>query len=171
MTKLLHITTYVLLLCIALLFGLVVHAQEAIEGVWRVSRIDRDFRQEPNRDPEPSLIIFTAQHYSIIWILGDESMQPYAERWSATDDEKRQRFGEVSVNAGTYEVEGSQIKTFPLVARDPEFIGGYFLSDYTWRNGNLILTLLDEYSFDGVQHPWAKGSSGQIHLTLSRLPD
>ena len=144
-------------------------AVEVVEGVWRISTIARDSVQEPNRDPQPSLLVFTAGHYSMVWTPTDEAMRAYAERWSPTDDEKIKRHSEVVVNAGTYEIKGSQIKTFPLVARDPDLIDGYVLYEYKWLDGNLVLTMVDEYSFDGVQHPWVK--RGRIHLTLSRVSE
>lgn len=168
MTRPFHLLPQVFV-TLALLTPPVAQADEAVQGVWRVSGIERDSDQEPNHNPHPSLIIFTEGHYSMVWMPTDEAMRAFAKRWSPTDEEKIKRFSEVVVNAGTYEIEGSQMKTFPLVARDPEFVGGYVVYEYNWSEGNLVLTMVDEYSFDGVQHPWVK--RGRIHLTLSRVAD
>jgi len=101
----------------------------------------------------------------------DEGMLEYAERWSPTDQEKLQRFGELIFNAGTYEVDGTRIKMRPMVAKDPDLIGGYIIFDYEWSGEKLILTWVDEYSSDGVQHPLIEQVGGQEHMTFSRLPD
>jgi len=144
-------------------------AQESIEGVWRVSRIDRDVDNTSNSDPDPGLVIFTGQHYSIVWTPESNSTNSFAQRWVPTDEEKLKRYGEIVVNTGRYEIDGDQIRVRPIVSRVPEFIGGLMIYEYEWSGENLILTLLDEYSFDGVRAPWAETASGQVHLELSRL--
>ena len=74
-----------------------------IEGVWRISRIAVD-GAEPNNDPLPSQIIFTENHYSIVWMPGIEAMRAFDEPWTPTDSEIIQRFWEITVNTGRYEI-------------------------------------------------------------------
>ena len=52
-----------------------------------------------------------------------------------------------------------------------EFMGGHMTYAYQWSGKNLILTLMDEYTYDGVQAPWMSESRGRIHLTLARIED
>jgi hypothetical protein len=144
---------------------------ESIEGVWRISEIKRDYESEANDSPLPSQIIFTKSHYSIVWMPGSEAIRAFEEPWEPSDAEILQRFWEVTVNTGQYQINGNQIRTEPVIARFPEFMGGYMLYDFKWSGSNLILTLVDEYTFDGVQAPWAADRSGQQHLTLSRVDD
>jgi hypothetical protein len=143
----------------------------SIEGVWRISQITRDFEAEANNDPLPSQLIFTKNHYSIVWMPGKDAMRAFDEPWKPTDSEILQRFWEVTVNTGRYEVSGTQIRTEPVIARFPEFMGGYMIYDFKWSGSDLILTLVDEYTFDGVQNPWAAEVSGQQHITLTRVSD
>ena len=69
-------------------------SEESVQGVWRLSTYDMDYRDTPNLDPPPSVLIFTQKHYSAILPYDNEGMLEYAERWSPTDQEKLKRFGE-----------------------------------------------------------------------------
>jgi hypothetical protein len=146
-------------------------AEDSVEGVWQVSRIDRDFRADPNLNPEPNMFIFTEKHYSIVVTFTDSAMRAYSKRWVPTDDEILKRFREVVVNSGTYKIEGSELRTYPMAARDPEFIGGVAIYRVSWSNEDLVLTYMDEYSFDDVQHPTVETSGGRLHLTLTRISE
>ncbi len=155
---------------------------DSIVGVWKVVEIALDYGLPlntdplpnqiiPNTDPLPSQIIFTNRHYSIVWMPGNKAMEAFSIRWQPSAEEKLRRFDEVVVNTGTYEIEGGVIKVHPVIARVPEFMGGYMRYAYEWSEDHLILTLIDEYTFDGVQAPWVSESSGRIHLILDKLDD
>ena len=145
--------------------------QESINGVWRVSRIELDYESTPNLEPLSSLIIFTCHHYSMIWMPGNEGMREFAERWTPTDEEKIKRFGELIVNAGRYTVDDRRLEVRPVVARDPDFVNGRMIFDYRWSGDDLVLTWVDEYSFDDVQHPLIEQFGGKEHMTLSKLEE
>jgi len=156
--------------------------QNSIIGVWKVVEIATDYgsapdigpktsQVEPNLHPLPSQIIFTNSHYSMIWMPGKEAMTAFAIRWQPTDEEKLRRFGEIVMNTGTYELRDNLLTVHPRLARVPEFMGGRMVYDCKWSGDHLILTLIDEYTFDGVKAPWAGESSGHIHLILARLDD
>lgn len=153
-----------------------------IIGVWKVVEIATDYvtapdigpktsQVEPNEHPLPSQIIFTRSHYSMIWMPGNKAMKAFATRWQPTDAEKIRRFGEIVVNTGTYEVSDGRITVHPGIARVPEFMGGRMDYDYRFSGTRMILTLMDEYTFDGVRAPWADKSRGRIHLVLIRQAD
>ncbi len=142
--------------------------ENTIEGVWRISQIALD-GSDPNNDPLPSQIIFTENHYSIVWMPVMEAMREFDEPWKPSDMEILQRFWEITVNTGRYEVADNKIRVEPVITRFPELMGGCMIYDYRWSGSSLILTLVDEYSFDGVQNPWVAQVGGQHHLTLTRV--
>ncbi len=158
-----------LVLAVFLLSGLSLGAEDSIMGSWQVSRIDLDYRDKPILEPQPSMIIFADKHYSIFWTRGESSMRAFRNRWVPTDEEKLKRFGEIVVNFGTYVLEGSELRTYPIAAKTPELMGGVFVYDVSWLDGDLVLTMLDEVSYDNVQNPVFEDYSGQIHLTLTRI--
>lgn len=151
----------------------------SIVGVWKVVEIandqwtpDADPRMlKPNTDPLPSQIVFTKRHYSFVWMPGTEALKSFATRWQATDAEKIRRFGEITVNTGTYAIEGDRIVIHPVVSRVPEFMGGTMVYGFAWSGERLVLTFLDETTFDGVPAPWVEKSSGVMRLTLERIED
>jgi hypothetical protein len=138
------------------------------DGVWQVEAITT--AGTTNTDPEPSQAIFTESHYSLVWILSDSSMRAFEERWVPTDEEKVRRYGEIVVNAGSYELTGdSMMVLHPTVSRVPEFMrGGRLVYQYELLGDTLWLTSLDEYSFDGIQAPWA-AAGNRVTLRLHRL--
>jgi hypothetical protein len=146
-------------------------ADQTIQGVWRIARIDRDYNSESNSDPLPSQIIFTNSHYSIVWMPGDEAMRAFKTRWEPTDNEKLQRFSEIVVNTGSYELDESRLRIEPVVARMPEFIGGYIDYEVQWSEGSMVLTFVDEVTFDDVRAPWVASRGVFEHLTLVRVKD
>jgi len=151
----------------------------AVVGVWKVVEIvndqwtpEADPRMlRPTKAPLPSQIIFTKSHYSTVWMPGTEALRAFAERWNATDEEKIRRYGEITVNTGTYSIEGDRIVIHPVVSRVPEFMGGTMVYGYKWSGERLVLTFLDEKTFDGVPAPWVEKSSGVMHLVLERVTD
>ena len=146
-------------------------ADNSFEGVWEISKIVRDYGAASNTDPLPSLMIFTSSHYSFVWLPGQTAIEAFETRWQPTDQEKRQRFGELVVNTGSYEARDQKLRVTPTIARMPEFMGGLMVYGYEWSGENLVLTLLEEYTFDGISAPWVEESGGKMHLTLSRIAD
>lgn len=150
---------------------------DSIIGVWRVVEIrsdqwtpESDPRMlRPTKAPLPSQIIFTPRHYSNVWMPGTEALRAFAERWNATDAEKIRRYGEVTVNTGTWVREGERIVLRPVVSRVPEFMGGTLVYGVRWEGERLVFTFLDETAFDGVPAPWVESSSGTMHLVLERI--
>ena len=164
------------LFCLSLLsyFGMsssAVQAENSIKGVWRVSDIAREYNDQSISDPLPSQIIFTNRHYSIVWMPRRDAIPAFETRWQPTDEEKLQRFGEIVVNSGTYSLDGAELRIKPVVARYAEFMGGYIDYQVTWAGDDLVLTFMDEVTFDGVRAPWVASRRGKEHLTLVRKED
>lgn len=140
-------------------------------GVWQVRVIENTTSGDSsiNRNPQPSLAIFTQSHYSLIWMPGTTGMRAFKQRWLPTDEEKIQRYGEIVVNSGTYTQTESTITAQPVVSRVPEFMGGgRLVYEYRVEGDTLSLTSLDEYSYDGIQAPWA-AVGDRVTLTLTRV--
>ena len=141
-----------------------------LEGVWEVAAITR--AASTNENPEPSQAIFTASHYSLLYIRVDSSLRAFEQRWTPTDAEKVRRYGEIVLNAGSYVVtDESTITLHPTVSRIPEFMGGgRAFYEYRLDGDTLWLTSMDEYSFDGVQAPWA-AAGDQVTLRLQKVSE
>jgi hypothetical protein len=138
-------------------------------GVWQIKDLaSKDGSGRMDSKPIPSLFIFTPHHYSMVWVGGTELQRTFAERWSPTDAEKIERYNSLVVNSGTYEIEDSTITVCPIVARVPEFMGGTLVFEYRVEDDILWLTMVNEYSYDGVQAPWVADNAGLI-LTLMRI--
>ena len=140
-------------------------------GVWVIHQIQYA-DGTINSEPEPSQAIFTAQNYSLLWIYPPTSLRSFEERWAPTDAEKIQRYGEIVVNSGTYEITGGSLITLhPVVSRVPGFMGGgTLLYEFSLAGDTLSLTSLDEHSFDGIQAPWA-ASGARVKLSLTKVED
>lgn len=140
-----------------------------LKGVWRITEIESLGGSAPvNRDPLPSLVIFTAHHYSMVWLPGTEAQRAFAKRWHPTDTEKIARYDAFVTNTGTYDAVDTILTMHPIVARVPEFMGGKLIHSYSLSADLLHLVTLDEYSYDGVQAPWVKSGGGE-KLTLVRV--
>jgi hypothetical protein len=159
-----------LILSLQLIPGIAI-AEESINGIWRVVKIDREHSASVNDSPEPSQIIFTNSHYSIVWTTVDEGLRAFETRWEPTDQEKLRRYGEIVVNTGSYSIEGSRLRIVPIVARVPEFMGGYIDYEISWEGVDLVLTFMDEVTYDGVQAPWVAPRGGKEHLVLTKVED
>ena len=147
--------------------------ENGLLGVWEIQVIENiaSSSSSINNSPQPSLAIFTRSHYSLIWMPGTTGMRAFKQRWLPTDEEKIQRYGEIVVNSGKYTQTESTITAQPVVSRVPEFMGGGRLSyEYRVEGDTLSLTSLDEYSYDGIQAPWA-AAGNRVKLTLTRLED
>jgi hypothetical protein len=75
-------------------------------------------------NPQPSLLIFTKGHYSIIMVPGAQPRPQFApakDPTKLTDAEKIARYEQwyrFAANAGTYEVKGTTLIRRPLVAKN-----------------------------------------------------
>lgn len=123
-----------------------------IQGVWKVVEIHQEFagKKYDNPEPQPGLMIFTREYYSMVWMPLDRVQPDNATIWHPIDTEKIQQFNSIVVNSGNYTLSDSQLTTFPIVAKTPEFIGGK--ADYFWKlaQDTLRLEVVNIYSRDGV---------------------
>jgi hypothetical protein len=104
--------------------ALVGQSKSSIQGVWRVvERTTTGPNGMTNKNPQPSLYIFTGKHYSMMTDTSDRPREvlpipPAGSKLS--DKEMVALFRDVQpviANSGTYEVKGSTLTTRPVVAK------------------------------------------------------
>jgi hypothetical protein len=118
-------------------------ARKPIEGIWKVTEIvvtGADASNVPN--PQPSLVIFTPRHYSLMYVTGSQPRKPYTGE-DPTDAEKMAAFDSFVANSGTYEVAGGTLTLHPIVARNPGFMAGGF-DKYQFRIEGTTLSLINK---------------------------
>lgn len=96
----------------------------SIQGAWRITEITTTGDgAATNKSPQPSLYVFTKQHYSIITVTGTAPRKEFgsaANPAKLTDAEKIARFDAwdaFTANSGTYQVSGNTLTTKPVVAK------------------------------------------------------
>lgn len=143
-------------------------AGNPLQGVWHIESVQR-VSPEGDRTPAPtyeSLVIFTEGYYSFVNTYGENPRQPFADPSGGTDEEKIAAFDTITVNTGTYEIDGSSLTTHPIAARFQSYAGGR--GEYEWKvDGNTLwLDIKREFGADGV----AFGTEGsELSLKLTRL--
>lgn len=100
-----------------------------IIGVWRVSEV-----RMPNgrtvTDPQPSLGIFTARHFSAIAVTSDAPRPDSPPGEQPTDKQLAEAFRAFRAQAGTYEIKGNEITYRIVVAKNPSGMrAGSFVTD------------------------------------------
>lgn len=124
----------------------------SIQGVWKIVeiRLEVSGKEYINPEPQPGLMIFTRDYYSMVWMPLDKVQPDNASIWHPTDAEKIQQFNSIVVNSGSYTLSDSELTTFPIVAKTPEYIGGK--ADFLWKvdQDTLRLKAVVTYSRDGI---------------------
>jgi hypothetical protein len=116
-----------------------------LQGVWRATDVTVIGGPEAGTYPaQPSLYIFTREHYSIAFISGRDSRPPWpsgSTRATLTDQQVRQTFEPYNSNSGRYSVQGNTLTITPSVALAPPYMAGGSDSFQVEVRGNtLILT-------------------------------
>jgi hypothetical protein len=138
---------------------------DALDGAWRLLSMQLIAADEETVEisVHESLFMFSDGYYSMGYVFGGERPVIYAERWHPSNSEKISRFSSMIVNAGTYEVSGSELVARPLFALAPEFVDGEGHFSYQFTGDTLDLTWERSIAFDGLEYP----SGGAV--TLLRL--
>ena len=140
-----------------------------LEGVWQLEEMlivgaDGQATRSPLR---ASQYIFTESHYSMMLRLGNDSLPPFDQLWSPTEEEKAESFDRFGGNAGSYETEGSAMILSPVVARG-DVMGGRELIDFDVSADTLRLAIIGLRSADGTPNGFYE-SGGRTLLRLSRV--
>ena len=145
-------------------------AKESLVGVWKiVETVTTGAGAATISNPQPSLVIITKRHYSVLSVPGAEPRPQFAppkDPNKLTDAEKIARYEQWSrftANAGTYEVKGTTLTRRPLVAKNETVMA---------RNSSIA----SEFKLDG-NTLWvtAKSEAGQpaseTRIKLQRLEE
>jgi hypothetical protein len=132
-----------------------IEAPGPLEGSWKIVeiRVVSQRGEYTDPEPEPGLFIFGKEHYSMIWMPFGEPLLDFAEIWRPTDEEKLTSWNSIVVNTGTYTYTDSTVTTYPLVAKTPEFVGGFAVYDYRVVADTLWMEMTDCMSSGDVQDP------------------
>lgn len=96
-------------------------------GVWKVAEIASP-QGNGNSNPQPTVYIFTARHYSHVSVTSATPRPNYTGP-AVTDAQRVEMWQPFSATAGTYEVRGETLTMRPLVAKNPGFMaGGTFMT-------------------------------------------
>lgn len=145
---------------------------ETIIGVWKQVQQEYPGSGFPViTNPHPSLMIFTPGYYSYSYTGHPRPMRENAIHWQASDEEKLRRHGEIVFNSGSYKIEDGKLILSPIMARVPELMGGgKIIYDVTFKEGQMILKLLDEMSYDGTRSGLIERGGTNI-FTYERLEE
>jgi len=138
-----------LLLLAGVVEMVVAQTAPSLQGAWRVTEVTvTGDGATANKSPQPSLYLFTKQHYSMILVRGSSPRKLYpdaANPAKLTDVEKLARFqafDAFTANTGTYQLSGTTLTTHPVVAKAPGFMGTTQIREFKIE-GN-TLTLIDK---------------------------
>jgi hypothetical protein len=124
----------------------------SIQGAWKLTQVTTtgtNGRMVSN--PQPSLYLFTAKHYSIMSVTSDEPRPSLGrgEVMTATADQLRAVWNPFTANAGTYDVSGDSLTTKPIVAKNPGIMGGSNFTTYSFKLESSTLTLIQKTNNNG----------------------
>lgn len=141
-----------------------------LAGVWRLVAI-QDVESDGNTvdvTPQESLFLFTDEYYSMGYSFHESPSPVFAEPWSPTDSEMRDRFSSLVVNAGTYELTGSELVLRPEFALWPIVINSEATIEYELVGDELTLVYVNHVGGGGVAHPFYE-TGGRYVLRLERV--
>ena len=103
----------------------------SLQGVWRIEEsVVTGANAATNKDPQPSLYMFTKGHYSLMLVRGTAARKDFGtakDPAKLTDAEKVARYeawDPFTANAGTYSVTGNTLTLQPMVSKSPAVMGG-----------------------------------------------
>ena len=147
-------------------------AKNPLEGTWKITEsvvMGKDTSRTSN--PQPSMVIFSQKHYSMMLVPGDKPRTLFKES-NPTDKEKLEAFDSFIANSGTYEVAGSTITVHPVVAKVPNFMAGGS-AKYQFRiEGNTLWLNLKSADLNfrvGDKIVPASGTQSENRLKLVRM--
>jgi len=119
--------------------------QTPLTGTWSVTEIRIT---GPNArtitHPQPGLLIFTGNHYSLMIIESDQARaeveSPQTKK--PTADELLATWGPFTAASGTYEISGNTLTTRPTVAKNPQVMapGNVQLNTFKIEKNTLTIT-------------------------------
>ena len=92
-----------------------------LRGAWKLTESTQTGRDTSlvNKSPQPGLVLFTAQHYSFMFVEGSAPRAPFTDPSRPTDAEKLQAFDTFSGHSGSYTVQDTMLQMTIVVAKNP----------------------------------------------------
>jgi len=76
-----------------------------------------------NSSPQPGLVLFTAHHYSLMYVEGSAARVAFADPLRPTEAEKVVAYDTFVGHSGTYSVADSLVKMQPVISKSPNLMG------------------------------------------------
>ena len=86
----------------------------------------------------------------------------FSDSWNPTETEERERFSLLTVNAGGYELSGSQLVLRPQFALYPAVINSQATIEFELSGDTLTLTYVDVVGADGSKPPIVEGGAKRL---------
>jgi hypothetical protein len=139
MRRLIGITLLGLFAVAVLSYGQSPATRNPLVGAWKVTEI-ADVNRSPITQPQPSLYVFTGQHYSFVRFNGADPLPNYPSNDKATEADKVTVFNALYLNSGTYTLTANALTTKALVAKSAFGVGGSNQYDFAINGNTLVLT-------------------------------
>jgi hypothetical protein len=119
-----------------------------MQGVWRVVSTTG---AAVNPSSQPSLLIFTGKHYSILRVTSNQPRAAVVDPAKASTAQLVAMWGNQGfvANAGTYEVAGGVLTTHPIVAKNPDVMKAGTIIVYNVKMDGNALMLTESRDTDG----------------------
>ena len=121
-------------------------AKGKLKGVWKITEFSMSIPSAGTitTTAQPSIFIFTKKNYSIMFVSSDKP-RPDLPLQDPTDAQKVAAWGPFSANSGTYDIKGTTLTTYPVVAKHPAVMkpGAFVTYDFKIQGNTLLLTPKD----------------------------
>jgi hypothetical protein len=134
----------------------------ALQGVWRTLEVVVPGAPPRTYRPLSTLAIFHGRHYSRVEVHAEQPLTPLSDPASASADQLRAVWGPFVGEAGTFEVNGSEITMQATVSKNPSAMSKGAVSVYTFRRDGNTLTLTQVRTHAGP-------SPNPMTVTLTRV--
>ena len=139
MRRFIGITLFGLSAIAVTIYGQSPATRNPLVGAWKVMEVG-DGKTAPSSSPQPSLYIFSEQHYGFVRINGTSPLPAYPSNDKATDADKVAVFNALYLNAGTYTVSANMLTTKATVAKSAFAVGGGNQYEFAMNGNTLLLT-------------------------------
>ena len=97
----------------------------ALMGAWRIVRTSLTANDQPSLVDygQPGLLLFTAGHYSLMYVEGNKTRQMFRDPARPTEAEKLEAFDSFAGHSGTYAVADSMIAMQIEISKSPNLMG------------------------------------------------
>jgi hypothetical protein len=120
----------VLLLPVAAVFAMSpVHVRQpqpaVLQGAWKIVRTSLTTDERPSlvAYSQPSVVLFTARHYSLMYVEGNKAREMFRDPARPTEAEKLDAFDTFVGHSGTYSVADSIISMQIEISKSPNLMG------------------------------------------------